>query len=226
MKTMVISEEQKAKILEIEESHFFDLKSIDITPRKLTKTISAFANADGGEVYVGVEDEPRVWRGFATIEDANGHIQIFDKLFPMGHGFSYSFLSKEGDPGFVLKVEILKSHNIVYASDGKAYLRRSAQNLPQNEPTVLQRLKQNKGIVSFESELVNVEKEVVLESEAINEFISEVVPTTTSEKWLKKQRLIIDDRPTAAGVILFCDEPQAVLPKRSGLKLYLSLIHI
>lgn len=220
MQIIAITEEQKTKIINIEENHFSDVKSTDISPRKLTRTISAFANADGGEVYVGVEDSPRKWRGFHTIEDANGHIQIFDRLFPLGHGFSYSFLTCEKTIGFVLKIEVLKNNNIVLASDKKPYLRRSAQNLPQNEPTVLQRLKQNKGIVSFENELVNIEKDIVLDSEATQTFIKEVVPSTTPERWFKKQQLIITDRPTAASVILFCDEPQAILPKRSGLKLY------
>lgn len=220
MRVIYIRNEQIQKIIETEESHFSDLKSIDVTPAKLTRTISAFANADGGEVYVGIEDNPREWRGFDSVESANGHIQIFEKLFPLGHGFEYSFLGAEQMHGYVLKIEVLKSQDVINASDRKPYLRRSAQNLPQNEPTVLQRLKQNKGIVSFENELTNVEKEIISESDASQKFIQDVVPTTTAEKWLRKQRLIIEERPSVAGVILFCDEPQAILPKRSGVKLY------
>jgi len=48
----------------------------------------------------------------------------------------------------------------------------------------------------------------------------EVVPTSEPEQWLIKQQLIIENKPTVAGVVLFSDEPQAILPKRCGIKLY------
>lgn len=47
-----------------------------------------------------------------------------------------------------------------------------------------------------------------------------VVPSTQAEPWMKKQQVLISDKPTVAGALLFADEPQAVLPKRSGMKLY------
>ena len=37
------------KILSLEEGHFVDLKSKDVSPAKLTKSLSGFANAEGGE---------------------------------------------------------------------------------------------------------------------------------------------------------------------------------
>ncbi len=48
----------------------------------------------------------------------------------------------------------------------------------------------------------------------------DVVPTAEPEDWLKKQNVVVNDRPTVAGVLLFSDEPQALLPKRSGIKVY------
>ena len=52
-----INAEQSKKILGLAESHFCDLKSIDIAPAKLTKSISAFSNADGGELYIGIDED-------------------------------------------------------------------------------------------------------------------------------------------------------------------------
>ena len=220
LKTSKISMENAISIMDQDETHFRDFKSIDIQPAKLTRSVSAFANADGGELILGIEDDPRKVRGFPNVEDANGHIQIFEKLFPLGHGFSYEFLQVDGQSDYLLKIEIEKSHEIVFASDKKAYLRRGAQNLPQTDSVSLSRLKQNKGITTFETELVNVEIDVILDSEATQKFIDSVVPTTTADSWFIKQRLIRDSRPTVAGVVLFADEPQACLPKRSGLKVY------
>lgn len=220
MKTETINANQKEQILHVEEGYFSDVKRIEILPSKLTRTISAFANADGGDLYVGIEDDPRIWTGFESMEHANGHLQVFEERFPLGHGFDYTFFKADDEPGYVLRIEILKSHDIVRASDGVAYLRRGAQSLPQKEEGALNRLKQNKGIVSFETELVNVEKELIEESDVMETFVREVVPTTTSAPWLKKQLLTRDNRPTVAGIVLFADEPQAVLPKQCGIKIY------
>ena len=51
------------------------------------------------------------------------------------------------------------------------------------------------------------------------DFLLEVVPTSEPEDWLSKQRVIVDDRATVAGVLLYSDLPQAILPKRSAVKI-------
>jgi ATP-dependent DNA helicase RecG len=220
MRTFKISTDEAQRIIKLEEGHFADLKSIEVSPAKLSRSISAFGNADGGELYIGIEDEPRVWRGFDNVEQFNGHIQAFERLFPLGHGFDYSFLESESETGFVLRVEIQKSHDVLHASDRIAYLRRSAQNLPQNDTPSLERLKRNKGLASFETEVLNVEEDVITDSTVTAEFMLKVLPATECAKWLKKQQLLRDGKPTVAGAMLFAEEPQAILPKRSGIKIY------
>lgn len=220
MNVTSISEKEAISIMNLMESHFFDVKSREITPAKLSRTLSAFANADGGEVYVGIEDDPRLWRGFESVEDCNGYFQTFERLFPLGCGFSCEFLTCDQMDGYVLKIEIEKSADIMYASDRTAYLRRAAQNLPQSDHAALERLKQNKGIVSFETSFVNAEEEVIVESDVLQRFVRDVVPLRDGRLWLKQQQLVKQGRPTVAGVMLFAEEPQALLPKRSGIKVY------
>ncbi len=220
IETIEISDDEVRKILSLQENHFSDLKSIDISPAKLTKTISSFSNAEGGELYIGIEDNPRDWRGFNEVESANSHIQTFEEFFPLGDGYQFVFLSNVNKPGIILKIEIQKSRSIKQASNGKVYLRRGAQNLPVTGDEAIRRLRINKGITSFETETVNVEKEVIENSHKIIEFMLEVVPTSEPEPWLIKQRLIINGHPTVAGVLLFAEEPQAILPKHCGIKLY------
>jgi ATP-dependent DNA helicase RecG len=106
------------------------------------------------------------------------------------------------------------------ASDGIVYLRRGAQNLPVDNYEALAQLRRNKGITSFETEPVNTDKALVTNSTPIIQFMLEVVPTADPEPWLRKQQVIIDEKPTVAGLVLFAEEPQAVLPKRCGLKIY------
>ncbi|MFI6399535.1 ATP-binding protein [Rhodococcus coprophilus] len=215
-------------LLRLEEGHFHDLKAIDIAPASLTKTMAAFANADGGEIYIGIDEvtdsdgkKYRQWRGFASQEDANGHIQIFETLFPLGGEHRYGFLESESATGKVLHVEIDKSISIKSASNGKIYKRRGASNLPVTTDEDKRNLERTKGISSFETETVPYPVSNIVESAITAKFMEHQVPTNTPEAWFKKQRLISHgELATVASILLFDDEPQIALPKRSGIKVY------
>lgn len=220
-----ITDKQLQEVLSYTESHFLDLKAKEIKPSKLTKAISAFANADGGEIYIGISEKvtlpfPHKWEGFADAEDANAHIQVFESLFPLGEDYSYSFLSHRRQTGVVLHVSVRKTKAVVRANDGIPYIRRGAQSLPVDTPAKLALLERNKGITSFENEPVSTDPTNICNSATIISFILDVVPSSEPEPWLRKQELIKDGKPTVAGVVLFADLPQAILPKRSGIKIY------
>jgi len=219
-----ITPPQRTLILGLEEGHFADLKSIDIAPAKLTKTIGAFANADGGELYLGVDEDKaarkRTWRGFPDQEAANAHLQVFEGLFPLGTDFDYCFLETEAASGLVLQVQVRKTADIKKASDGTVYIRRGAQNLPVTTPAGLKQLEYTKGLASFESELVNATPDTITNSLPAIEFMLQVVPTAEPSAWLGKQQLLRQNKPSVAGVLLFADEPQALIPKRCGVKVY------
>ena len=219
-----ITEGQRDLLLKTEEGHFADLKRTEVKPSKLTRTVSAFANADGGELFIGIGEDKktgtREWKGFADPESANGHIQALESLFPLGNDLEYTFLSSEAADGLVLKLEVRKTQDIKKASDGVPYVRRGAQNLPVDSPAKYKALEFVKGLASFEDEVVNAEPDVITNSIPIIEFMLQIVPSAEPASWLRKQRLLVGDRPTVAGVLLFSEEPQALLPKRSGVKLY------
>ena len=219
-----ITTEQAQRVILAQEGQFCDVKAIEILPGKLTKALSAFANSDGGDLYLGIDevgtDKQRVWRGFVNPEAANAHVQTFETFFPLGADFLYEFLKCDTLPGLVLHALINKTKGIRNASNDIPYIRRGAQSVPANTDEQLQQLRYTKGIASFESETVDVPKEIVTDSDVITEFILEVVPTTEPEKWLRKQILLRDELPTVAGVLLFADEPQAAIPKHCGIKVY------
>ena len=128
-----LSAAQVSTLLALQEGHFAELKSKDIVPAKLTRTLSAFANASGGELYIGIfetgrgSNKTRRWQGFDDQEEANAFIQVFDGIFPLGHDIALVFLESKENPGLVLKAEVLKTRQIVHASEGIPYLRRGAK---------------------------------------------------------------------------------------------------
>lgn len=220
----IITDQQSQKILATEEGQFADVKSADISPGKLTKNISAFANSDGGDLYIGItEDGPdkvRGWKGFSNQEAANSHLQVVSDLFPLGGDVDFQFLRCDGRSGLILHIQINKTKQVVKASNKLPYFRRGAQSLPADTPELIRRLDYLKGISSFESEPLNVPAEMITDSDVVKQFVAEVVPKVAPKIWLKKQLLLQSEKPTVAGALLFADEPQAIIPKRCGIKIY------
>ena len=221
-----IDQRQRDVILALEEGHFHDLKAIEIRPSKLSESVSAFANASGGEIYIGIREEKqgnvktRQWSGFADIEAANAVLQMLNQVAPLADFISTSFLECEGEHGLVLKIEILRNGTITRSTDGIPYIRKGAQKLPVDTEEGLERLRLDKGIASYEDYKVPAGIDTIENSEVTLGFLLEIVPTAEPEPWLRKQRFIVDQNPTVAGVLLFADEPQALLPKRTAIKIF------
>lgn len=221
MEEVHLSTEEKRRLLTTPEGHFFDIKSRRITPAKASQSLSAFANADGGEIYIGIEDirvQGDRWDGFDNQESANAHVAVLTGLFPPGDIFNYTFLTAEGSPGVVLRIEILKNRNVWADSAGDHWIRRGAQNLRLDRERIRQ-LEYAKGLISFEDERLDVGFDYLLDSGPLADFMSSVVPSADPDRWLSKKRLLIDGKLTVAGAMLFSDEPQALLPKAS-IKIY------
>jgi ATP-dependent DNA helicase RecG len=221
-----IDSAEVARILPLEEGSYLDVKGVAIGPAKLSRSISAFANTSGGELFIGISEEVtaegkvRSWEGFKDIEAANPIFQILEKMNPIGGHYSATFLTADDNPGLVLHLVIFKTKDILKSTEGIPYVRRNAQNLPIENKDGLRRLELDKGITSFEDNTVNTKLSDITNSATALEFILNVVPSAEPDAWLMKQNLIDGEKPTAAGVLLFSDEPQTALPKRSAIKLY------
>ncbi len=220
-----LSEKEITELFDISENHFNDFKAKEIAGKKLSKAVSAFSNASGGDIYVGIREERvskiKHWEGFADVEEANSAIQVLDSINNIDGYHEIEFLLHPVLHTYILKISVFKTQAIVYATDGIAYVRKGAQSLPADTPEKLRRLELDKGITSYENEPVaESEIEDATHSDIFNLFSDAVVPAVEPEHWLKKQRLIHDDKLTVAGELLFSDEPQTCLPKRSSIKIF------
>lgn len=224
IQTKKLSQAEADELFALSETHFVDLKSAKITPAKLSKSISGFANASGGELFVGIEEyegvsgTERRWAGYSNEEEANPIFQVLESLNPLGGSYDAEFLAADDQKGLLLHLTIFKTQQIVSATDGTAFRRRSAQNLPVTGEA-LDRLRLDKGIGTFEDETATADKTEITNSITIIDFLLDTVPTGEPEAWLTKQRVLHDERPTVAGVLLYSDYPQSILPKRSAIKL-------
>jgi len=217
---------ERDTILALEEDHFHDLKSKEISPAKLSQSVSAFANAAGGEIFVGIPEikeknrKLRSWDGFGDVEEANPVLQMLNQVAPLADFISTTFLECEGEQGVVLKIEIIRNASIVKSTDDVAYVRKGAQKLPINTDEGYEQLRLDKGITSYETYKVDAPLETIENSTVILEFLLGVVPIAEPGPWLRKQQMIVDDSPTVCGTILFSEEPQALLPKRTAIKIF------
>lgn len=223
--TEVMTEEKIRQLFSIGENHFNDFKAKDITGKKFSKIISAFANASGGDIYLGIREENATkikhWEGFTYIEDANSFIQVIESLPTVENYCDLEFLQHPTLNTYVLRICVFKTQSIVKTTDDRVFVRKGAQSLPVDTPEKMRRLELDKGITSYENEPVG-ESEITdaTESNVFERFSNAIIPEVKAEEWLKKQRLIIGDKLSVAGELLFSDEPQICLPKRSSIKIF------
>ena len=105
-----LSQKEVDAIFMIEENHFNDFKSKEIAVKKLSHTISAFANASGGDVYIGIREENdskvKYWEGFNSIEEANGFIQMISDLLVVTNNYEAVFLKHPALKTYILQVTV------------------------------------------------------------------------------------------------------------------------
>lgn len=223
--TRMLTNDDIIKLFKIEEDHFNDFKAKDISGKGFSKIVSAFGNASGGDIYVGIREENdtkvKYWEGFSVIEDCNAFLQIIDSITSVLGYYDVEFLKHSTLNTYVLRITIFKTPSIVYTTDGKVFLRKGAQSLPVDTIEKQRRLELDKGISSYEDEpIIDSSIEDATESEVFKLFSQSIIPEVIPDLWLKKQRLYKDGKLTVAGEMLFSDEPQISLPKRSSIKVF------
>lgn len=227
METRNANKNESTTLLEKKENHFLDFKSRDITPSKLQESFVAFANSDGGDLYVGIEDEKNCInriKGFDKPEDANDVISVLlEQTSPAVENVDIEFIYFDSK-GYVLHFSIPKSPKVHYTTQGRCFIRVNASKREIKGERVLA-LGYAKGSYQYEkqpvkhADILDIENSVYLK-----EYMERVGSSLQPSKFLKKQRLTetVDDcvYPNVGCVLLFDEEPQATLDTRCAIKLY------
>ena len=144
-------------ILKQPEGRKLEFKETLPSSADLAKTIVAFANDAGGEMFIGIKDNPRQVKGINEEE----LISIEEKISNLIHDTSepiilpeISFLTYENK--HIIKVQIFKGSNPPYHLKSKnisesTYIRVGSSNR-QATPEIISELERQKRNTSFDSE--------------------------------------------------------------------------
>ncbi len=216
-----ITEAQYQALRDAQESHFFELKSAD-NFEPISKSLSAFGNAEGGRLIVGAADKNSVRGDFAaypTQEDANGHVSEISKMFHNApEALDINFLRVENRDGFLVDINVGKSASIIETPARKVFMRLNAQNI-ELKGTQIQELSWRKGQASYEDVITEEKKNFIDKSKEFARFRDHMIPATTGIEFLDREKLSRDEYATVAGVLLFDDLPQSTVTQ-SAIKVY------
>jgi len=210
-----------------QESHFYDKKAKAIDGRKVQKIATAFANADGGDFIIGIKDdkdEPdytKRWDGETIKEEFN---KVFQNIMEIKPSIPYTatFLLNPFANTYSLQVTVEKSEKVHHTADNTVYLRVSSQSIPLKEPQKIQELSFAKGESSYEDLLFkDANAEDIFETFEMKRFLNDYSPHSDPIDFTVNQNLV--DRnsyaPKVSGLLLFNDNPAALLPRKCGIKI-------
>jgi len=225
----IISREEAIKYCTRSENQFYDRKSKRIDGRSLQKIACAFANSDGGEIAIGIEDDfesnspLKTWDGFERTEEADSHLHNIVKNITPAIDFSYEFLRIDGElNNTVLLISIERSKDVHQTADQCIYQRLNSSSLQVKGVDNLTRLSYSKGKTSVEDEILD-DEEVTLEickSEGFKDFRNQLPYSDVDDLQYLRRLKLIDSalKPKYAAVLLFHPCPSDVLPMQCAVK--------
>lgn len=202
-----------------EENQFFDRKSARIRPLDILKHLVAFANAEGGQLVIGIEDNGEI-TGF-NYEGAHG-IDEYRNIFltelketPISPKFDILDVKNDknnDDKILVITVDV-SADRVIKSYDGKVYLRQNDSSRELNFEQILQ-LQYDRGQRYFEDEIVQLSNISDLDEDLINYYKDLMnIGELSNEEVLKARNLMVNGKLTNAGILLFGKNPSKFLPQ-------------
>ena len=200
------------------EGQFFDRKSERISSRDFAHQLSAFANASGGCVAIGVEDDGRI-TGVSKENENTFRQRAFDYLqvLPEYEVEVIELTLDSGEQGSIMLFHISPSSNeIIKLKTGEAYLR-VGDSSRKLSTEMLVALEYSKGIKSFAARIVEDATMNDLDFDLVTKYVGILDPEVSSPIDVLKGRGLIKEKDgeykvTVAAILLFGINPTQFLP--------------
>ena len=201
------------------ENQYLDRKSARKRPGELLKHLIGFANADGGLLVIGVEDDGSI-SGFKShgAHNINDFRQIDrnQTFYPLAKEFrEIAVVNKNGENDVIVVISIEPSINrVIVSPDDVAYLREGDETVALSFER-RRMLEYDRGQRFFEDEIVEGATLDDIDTELVEMYKSHLNIETnlTIEEILKARYLYRDGYITKAGILLFGKDPSRFLPQ-------------
>ncbi|WP_105113872.1 ATP-binding protein [Streptococcus suis] len=203
------------------ESQYLDRKSARKKPSELLKHLIAFANADGGQLVIGIEDEKQdnIITGF---KDGRAYpIDDFKKIdremreTPLDLSFEeIPVVNHKGEDDLILVISVeLSSNRVIAAPNDEVYLRQGDETVKLSYAQRIQ-LSYDKGQRFFEDEVVPDASLEDIDESIVQDFKSHFdLSERSTEEILKARRFLVNGKLTKAAILLFGKYPSAFFPQ-------------
>ncbi|MFB3235422.1 putative DNA binding domain-containing protein [Staphylococcus pseudintermedius] len=198
------------------EGQLLDRKRASINPKDVAQHISAFANAEGGKLVIGIEDNGEI-SGFNHSKAKNKEVYIeapFEHLYRIPK-YTHEIIEvkkHDGTMDEILIFDIEPSYDaIITLKDDSVYLRINdkSRKLTHNQIT---NLEYDRGSRRFEEELVEYSSIEDVDENLVSEFKQLLDTNVDNEKLLKARGFMREGKLTVAGLLLFSNNINVYLP--------------
>ncbi len=204
-------------VLTQKEGQYFDRKSARIQPKDILKHLVAFANAGGGRLVIGVEDDGTV-SGF-TFPKAHSQDEFRQvisllrdtPLFPKFEVLEVESASQTKEEVLVISVDA-STNKVIKSYDGQVYLRYGDQTSVLNHEQITQ-LEYDKGQRSFEDEIISGSSLDDIDEMLMQKYRGHMDVDASTQDILQARHMYIDRQLTKAAVLLFSKNPTKYLPQ-------------
>lgn len=204
------------------EDQYYDVKSARKKPAEMSDIISAYANAEGGTVVIGISDKTRKIEGVNTQgeEKINSFLNLpKDCCIPMPE-YRHEFVEVTNDAGMPDRLILLhispSIDKVIHTTKDEVYLRIGDKSRKLTTEEIRQ-LEYEKGVAHYEKEICPYATMEDLDQELLENYRQKIGAVhQTNEQVLRARQFIVrrhgEDAVTNAAVLLFGKNVRGFFP--------------
>ena len=218
-KQFLLPPEQDA-LLNLQPDSFRVFYAASATVEQWSRSLSALANSNGGELYLGLEytgSDRLTPCLFFTMVEVEAVLLALRELLPLDHLYSLCLLQWE--EGYVLQIKVCRTAGLLCACDGAAYVRRGDRDQVCDSPESLRSLRWEKGLSSYEDELTEYIMDDLLSQQTFRNALCSAGSGSAYDFLRSRWLMNAYNQLRVAAILLYADHPQSMLPHRCGIRI-------